>query len=117
MKNADVSICVLSLPDLLEESTSDSKQNPAHSWRDLVSPDTYFLFNKSDLVASAISGDSADVGALYKRVSGVSSGKVEKHSPNNATREPLGKAWTASLATGAGADQFLAGFGEALQHR
>ncbi|KAF9563328.1 tRNA modification GTPase TrmE [Agrocybe pediades] len=96
IKNADVSLCVLPLPDVLKssESSSESYIDVPSDVQELVTPDTYFLFNKSDLVL---------VPAVQTSISGIVDLK--------------GRSWSASLATGEGTHEFVQGLAAALKQR
>jgi tRNA modification GTPase len=86
INHADVSLCVLSLPDV----TSDQNwfQIPS-SMQPFISPDTFFLLNKSDLA--------------------VRPGAVNVDTGTNA--------WVASLRTGDGTMDFLTGLANVLRER
>jgi len=88
VKAADVSLCVLALPEVVTESPS-SPINIPPELGPLISPDTFFLLNKSDLLPSL-------------------------HSQRDM---PSTRAWTTSLSTGEGTTKFLSGFGQALKQR
>ncbi|KAF5388251.1 hypothetical protein D9615_000021 [Tricholomella constricta] len=88
---ADISLCVLSLPEALTQTPDGPKLNIPWGLEDLLSPETLILFNKSDLSSSAACNEAL---ALSGRTS-----------------------WTASLGTGEGTADFLSGFAKALQDR
>ncbi|KAH9918164.1 tRNA modification GTPase TrmE [Fomitopsis serialis] len=92
VESTDVSLCVLSLPDVAEGSTNSPVIPP--SVASLIAPDTYVLLNKSDVADIAPNRVSAILDAL-----GTSRG------------------WVVSLATGKGTQDFLDGFAQALQER
>ncbi|KIY45972.1 tRNA modification GTPase TrmE [Fistulina hepatica ATCC 64428] len=79
VQQADISLCVLSL----ESAAAGLPQD----MQDLVSADTYFLFNKNDLAVD-----------------------TQQH-----TSKP--NSWTVSLATGDGTETFMTGLSAALQKR
>ncbi|EAU88664.2 tRNA modification GTPase GTPBP3 [Coprinopsis cinerea okayama7 len=86
--NSDVSICVLSLPDL-QNLTEDG-----NNWKELITPNTYFLLNKADLMPAQWRPDSAvlrELGVVQERM------------------------WVSSLAKRDGFEVFLSGFASALQ--
>lgn len=89
---ADVSLCVLSLPEVIERTPSGPQLRIPKALQPLLTPDTYFLFNKSDLLESPISPEAL----------------------SSLTGQP---SWAASLATGEGSTNFLGGFSKALQNR
>ncbi|KAJ3713861.1 tRNA modification GTPase GTPBP3 [Lentinula raphanica] len=87
---SDVALCVLSL-DEVYDPTSSSCHIPT-ALKELVTPETCFLLNKSDLAAARLSG------AQIQNV--------------------LGKnAWAASLKSGQGTHEFLNQFTETLKQR
>ncbi|TEB29453.1 tRNA modification GTPase TrmE [Coprinellus micaceus] len=108
VQNADISICVLSLPDLLEPPKTGTSKDLEH-WRELVSPDTYCLFNKSDLLKTSPEIDTEALRMALVPSSPPSSGK--ENSGNQIM------AWRASLIAGSGADEFLTGFSDALKRQ
>jgi tRNA modification GTPase len=107
VKEADISLCVLSLPEVLSPlSTTATNQQiiiPPNV-RDLITPNTYFLFNKSDLVPST---------------RGLPSAILDETSPSAGTNliDLHGRAWTTSLTTGEGAHAFVQGLAGALKSR
>ncbi|KAI0771540.1 tRNA modification GTPase TrmE [Trametes elegans] len=92
VESADVSLCVLPAPDVLSPSadgTLDLRLPPTLA--PLVNEDTLMLLNKTDLLPSG------------------------NHTLSKAL--PSKVVWQASLSTGAGTQEFLRGFAQALQHR
>lgn len=92
VRSANVSICVLSLPDVIEQSSDGPRICIPRSLSSFITSETFFLFNKSDLVTFKISADM---------------------SPLLSTQ----MAWTASLSTGNGVVDFLAGLARSLKDR
>ena len=94
VRQADVSLLVLSLPDIIHDSPS----GPTISTHitSLLEKSTYILLNKSDLVPPS----------TLKAVETV----VQETFPDTPQ-------WTASLANGEGTANFLQGFATALQTR
>lgn len=92
IRASDVSLCVLSLPEVLSESANGPCIQIPGSLDALITPETYFLFNKSDLPLSPTA-----------------------HKLVEATFGS--RAWVASLTTGEGTNEFLVGFARALQNR
>ncbi|THU78787.1 tRNA modification GTPase TrmE [Dendrothele bispora CBS 962.96] len=89
---SDISLCVLSLPDILTVTSGRPSMHTPLTLKTLFKPDTCFLLNKSDLLATAVS--------------------------ENDIRQLLGnKAWVTSLSTGQGTSEFLKGLSEVLQDR
>lgn len=92
VQSTDISICVLSMPDIINGSTRSPSIPP--SVASLITPETYVLLNKSDMTGVEQAQISFVLDAL-----GVQKG------------------WVVSLATGAGTQAFLNGFAESLQER
>ncbi|KIM83976.1 hypothetical protein PILCRDRAFT_421153 [Piloderma croceum F 1598] len=94
VQESDISLCVLSLPEVIVSSPAgESLQiRIPQSLERLVTPETFLLLNKSDLAATPL--------ASAVTVDGVSA-----------------KAWVASLSTGEGTKEFLDNFARALQER
>ncbi|KAI0951921.1 hypothetical protein AcV7_007878 [Taiwanofungus camphoratus] len=93
---ADVSLCVLSLPDLLQSSSAGSSAPLSFppSVSALTTEKTYLLLNKVDLVHAT----PADAATILETLH-------------------VAGAWMLSLTTGEGTQAFLDGFGSALQKR
>ena len=85
---ADVSLCVLSLPDVIKHDGSGSEVEIPSILRPFISSRTLFLLNKSDLV----------------------------HSPPSLNTAGH-RSWIASLWTGEGTAEFMAGFAKALHEQ
>ncbi|KAJ2935572.1 hypothetical protein H1R20_g1523, partial [Candolleomyces eurysporus] len=133
VESADISICVLSFPEAVQQQQqrNDLGSEASSHWRELISRDnTFFLFNKSDLVDSSPMPSSpslpSDVETL--RLSLLSPEPQHESSiadldltitPKLDACPPAAttKAWKASLATGDGAEEFLEGFAEVLRKR
>lgn len=92
VRTADVSLCVLSMPEVIGIGSGGPQLCIPEALQSLVTSSTYFLFNKSDLLELPMSLDT----------------------PSLLTGQP---SWVASLATGEGSAEFLAGFSKALQNR
>ncbi|EGO01502.1 hypothetical protein SERLA73DRAFT_49114 [Serpula lacrymans var. lacrymans S7.3] len=94
VKGSNISLCVLSLPDALVQTPEGPRIQIPPSVAPLITPSTYFLLNKMDMVKSPpdMSGGE-EVGALGNR------------------------AWAVSLRTGDGMGTFLEGFTEVLRER
>ncbi|KZT74516.1 tRNA modification GTPase TrmE [Daedalea quercina L-15889] len=92
VKSTDVSLCVLSLPDVVD--TSSGWPIIPSSVASLITPETYVLLNKSDLVDVSPDQVSSVLSALGAR-----------------------KGWVVSLAADEGMQDFLDGFAQALQER
>ncbi|KAF6762452.1 tRNA modification GTPase GTPBP3 [Ephemerocybe angulata] len=110
VQNADISICVLSLADILSPP-SPSSTDTDH-WRTLVSPATFFLLNKSDLLLLSPTS-SLDPERLLKSL--LPPSPVSARQGTEST-DPQ-KAWIASLSSGTGTQAFLNGFAAALNAR
>jgi tRNA modification GTPase len=90
VQEADVSLCVLSLPEVIFDGPDNPQMGIPPSLERLVTPETFFLLNKADLVTPAI---------------------VERVTVLN------GGTWAVSLSTSQGTKEFLDGFCRALQER
>ncbi|KAL0064756.1 mitochondrial splicing system protein [Marasmius tenuissimus] len=89
VQGSDISLCVLSLQETLESKTAIKIPR---SVQPLITPNTYFLLNKTDLVPNSFGvKDAADLGLPHERV------------------------WAVSLTTGEGAPEFLSGLAATLQ--
>ncbi|KAF8164309.1 GTP-binding protein TrmE N-terminus-domain-containing protein [Pholiota molesta] len=107
VKEADISLCVLSLPEVLSPLSTTATNQPIiipPNVRDLITPNTYFLFNKSDLTSST---------------RGLPSAILDETSRSEGTTltDLQGRAWTTSLTTGEGAHAFVQGLAGALKAR
>jgi len=98
VKSADVALCVLSLPDILQydspSETSSIKVTIPDSVASLISPNTFLLLNKVDQIERSpelVQSVMTDVGVT--------------------------RAWDISLATGEGTQMFMERFAEALRER
>ncbi|KAL4261913.1 TRAFAC class TrmE-Era-EngA-EngB-Septin-like GTPase superfamily protein [Pleurotus pulmonarius] len=115
---ADVSICVLSLPEMLNIAVSPSKsledsalqsvpQIPS-SVASLIAPNTYFLLNKADLLDSTSS-------------LGVARQSLERAMGEEANGEKMEatarweNVWAVSLQNGKGTEEFMESFAKSLK--
>lgn len=89
VQEADISLCVLSLPDIMNDTIGGLQMQIPPSLAPLITPGTFFLLNKSDLASASI----------------------PEIQPFNS------KAWIASLSTGQGMREFIDSFSRALQER
>jgi len=87
---ADISLCVLSLQETTIDATGGPQMCIPPSLEPLITSETFFLLNKSDLASTSI----IDLPASLS-----------------------GKAWSVSLSTGEGTKEFLDNFSTALQKR
>ncbi|RDB20468.1 tRNA modification GTPase GTPBP3, mitochondrial [Hypsizygus marmoreus] len=92
VRAADVSLCVLSLSEVLVQTQTGPRIQLPPSLKPLITPETFFLFNKSDLLPTTI-------------------------SPETFSASGYSDAWIVSLDTGEGTSGFLSGFAKALQDR
>ncbi|KAF8897157.1 tRNA modification GTPase TrmE [Infundibulicybe gibba] len=90
VQGSHISLCVLSLPEVLVETPQGPRIEFPQSVKSLITPDTFFLLNKSDLIPSSIIQDAI-------------------HDLAHRT------AWSASLTTFQRTSEFLSGFTRALQ--
>ncbi|KAG6861491.1 hypothetical protein C0995_015918 [Termitomyces sp. Mi166 len=91
VQTADISLCVLSLPDVLVRTSKGPCLHIPSALESLMKPDTLILFNKSDLVPAAACEQALTL-----------SGHM---------------GWAISLTTGEAISEFLSGFAGALQDR
>ncbi|ESK93557.1 trna modification gtpase mitochondrial-like [Moniliophthora roreri MCA 2997] len=89
VQGSDISLCVLSLPELLNQQTPELSS----SVKSLVTPNTYFLLNKADLLL----------------------GPMEERRMKEALMMIPNKSWIVSLTSGEGTSHFLSEFGDSLQ--
>lgn len=92
VQTANMSLCVLSLPEVIKQTPAGPRIEIPPLLKPLITPETLFLFNKSDLI------------------------------PPTTTEQILllsgyPTAWTASLNTGEGTAEFLGGFAKVIQDR
>ena len=90
VQEADLSLCVLSLPEVIFDTLGGPQMRIPPSLGQFITSETFFLLNKSDLVA---------------------------HSTVELSAALSSKSWTASLSTGEGTKEFLDNFSRALQER
>jgi len=87
---ADVSLCVLSLPEAIADAAGGAQLRIPRSLEPLITPHTFFLLNKSDLASTSTTDLPITVSD---------------------------RAWPVSLSTGDGTKEFLDNFSRALQER
>ena len=97
IKDADISLCVLPLPEIL--NTSGEEINIPQSVRPLITKDTYFLLNKSDLV----SPNPDTIRTLNQSLAEL------------CDSQTVDRTWTASITTGAGTHTFVEGLARGLK--
>ena len=103
MQEANIKLCVLSLPDLLGTENNVALPEAVQS---LLDPDTFLLFNKADLAYSTpMKTEERDL--LDAALTRLRRGGGDR----------LGQAWVTSLATGSGTQEFMTGLATALKHR
>lgn len=105
---SDVSLCVLSLPSVIKMTTTTTETSDAllppyqitlpPSLDLLITPNTLFLLNKSDLLSDTLTVPPTIV-------------------IGSSTSTSKAKGWVVSLNTGAGTPDFLAGLASTLQDR
>lgn len=102
MQEANIKLCVLSLPDLLG---TENKAALPEAVQSLFDPDTFLLLNKADLASTTVKIEEKDLlDAALTRL-------------RRDGGDRLGKAWVTSLATGSGTQEFMTGLATALKHR
>ncbi|KAF8351015.1 tRNA modification GTPase TrmE [Amanita rubescens] len=99
VQEADIKLCVLSLPDLLKAENQAPLPEAVQS---LTDPHTLFLFNKADLASD------------FREKDLVNTALARLHTDSS---NPPGQAWVTSLATGDGTREFMTGLATALKHR
>lgn len=102
VKDADFSLCVLSLPDVLLSCGDPSEElelEVPSDVRELISPRTYFLINKMD---------------LPPHVSVKTSIKI-RYGASDVISSENGHVWAVSLTTGEGTRAFIEGLAGALK--
>ncbi|TFK43034.1 tRNA modification GTPase TrmE [Crucibulum laeve] len=94
IEEADISICVLSLPEVLSRVAPSSPHSLAipPDINELITPDTHILFNKSDLLSSSVNIND-----------------MELYGQRGASM------WSVSVANQAGLKEFLEGFGDIIK--
>lgn len=98
IKNADFSLCVLPLPDVLASPSEKLKVTVPPAIRGLVTPNTYFLINKIDLVPGLSAKNCIQI----------------QHGESGISCEGS-HVWLASLVTGKGTTEFIEGLAGALK--
>ncbi len=97
IKDSDISLCVLPLPEILD---ADGREiNIPQSVRSLITKDTYFLLNKSDLV----SANPDTIRMLNQALAELCGSQM------------VDRTWTASITTGAGTHTFVEGLARGLK--
>ncbi|KAG1773779.1 tRNA modification GTPase TrmE [Suillus occidentalis] len=99
VKEADLSLCVLSLPDVLSSSENALVRIPDEV-KGHLKPDTLFLLNKSDTITSLPPNQSLT---------------FMEYGDDYDSKRP--KFWTASLRTSEGTQSFLDGLAQVLRTR
>ncbi|KAF9526748.1 hypothetical protein CPB83DRAFT_769760 [Crepidotus variabilis] len=107
VKHADFSLCVLPLPDILKNTNSSPTSKTLdlvlpEALEDLITPTTYFLFNKSDLAPEWASSKDTPIRLRSK-------GKDVSRTTSGQQR-----VWVASLAEKFGTQDFVTGLGNGL---
>lgn len=99
VQEADIKLCVLSLPDLLKVQNQPPLPEAVRS---LTDPQTLFLFNKADLASN------------FREKDTVNTALARLHADSSS---PPRQAWVTSLATGDGTQEFITGLATTLKHR
>ena len=103
MATADAALCVLSLSDVLKE---DGALHVPEFVKDLLTPSTYVLLNKSDLLSDTSPGPSGSQ-AIQTQIQNV------MHTLTGA----CAGTWAVSLSTGGGLEVFEREFTRLLHQR
>lgn len=129
VKNADVALCVLPLPEVLIPLSSSPRQLDLQippSIQPLITPHTIFLLNKSDLVAHilppTLSTASSFFVSPHPRPNPPPHQVDEGYSTTHLKLIPSytsksSQAWSTSLITNQGTHEFVKGLAEALKSR
>ena len=129
VKNADVALCVLPLPEVLVPLSSSS--SPHHldlqippSIQPLLTPHTIFLLNKSDLVTHILPPTLSTASSFFAspHPNAPSHQVDEGYSTSHLKLIPSdtsgsSQAWLTSLVTNQGTHEFVQGLAEALKSR
>ena len=99
MNGADIALCVLSIPELLQDSMATRLRLPENISAMICQQDTLVLLNKSDLVSPETQPQVDNIVEQIKRTS-----KVDN-------------VWEISINTRAGFTHFLNDFAEILRSR
>lgn len=99
VSDADIALCVLSLPDILEDAEGGSLKIPENVSPMLAGDKTIMLLNKADLLAPSDIPRSDCIVSSIEQDFGVE------------------KAWMVSISTRAGIATFLREFGDILKKR
>ena len=124
VKNADVSLCVLPLPEVLVPLPSSSSPRQLElqippSIQPLITPHTVFLLNKSDLVSHILPFTPSTASSFF-----VSHPNAPSHEGSTTHLKLIpsdnsgsSQAWSTSLVTNQGTHEFVQGLAEALKSR
>ena len=107
IQNADISLCVLPLPDVLSFASGSSEDVEIKIPSEIkkhITPSTYFLFNKSDL-------------ASQQQMSLLNESFQSQQAEGNALSILRDRSWVVSLTTGEGSHDFVRGLAESLKSR
>ena len=127
VKNADVALCVLPLPEVLVSPSSSSSPHQLDiqippSIRPLITPHTIFLLNKSDLVTHFLPPTLSTASSFFVSPQpNAPSQQVNftahlKLIPSDTSGSSfLSQAWSTSLVTNQGTHEFVQGLAEALK--
>ena len=126
VKNADIGLCVLPLPEVLIPPSSPHKLllRIPPSIQPLITPHTIFLLNKSDLVAHILAPAPSTASSFFvpshPNIPGYSANPLTLVQTNVFGKIGIsfpGKAWSTSLITNQGTHEFVQGLAEALKSR
>ncbi|PFH50334.1 hypothetical protein AMATHDRAFT_75678 [Amanita thiersii Skay4041] len=101
VQEADAKLCVLSISHL----PNDKFKQQLRPLKSLINSDTFFLFNKADLLPSE---------RTLENITNITNTIFDNLLPQSSQRP---HAWVASLKTGEGTREFIAGFGQVLQEK
>ena len=128
VKNADVALCVLPLPEVLVPLSSSSSPSQLDlqippNIQSLITPHTIFLLNKSDLVSHILPPTLSTTSSFFVSPPNAPSHQVDegystahlKLVPSDTSESS--QAWLTSLVTNQGTHEFVQGLAEALKSR
>ncbi|PVF96321.1 P-loop containing nucleoside triphosphate hydrolase protein [Serendipita vermifera] len=112
VRDADIALCVVSIPDMERRHSSQSGgESSAAQWapeiQELLTEQTMVLFNKVDLATQLAPQEQH----LVRSLEGAWGAEIEANSTGSPTY------WAASVTTGEGMQEFIRGFSQAIKER
>lgn len=116
VKNSDVALCVISIPEL-EERHRDARDSTVsqslHVLAPLVTKETFVLFNKVDLAREPAEG----YGSFLSNLIWTEDIAVKNGAEGSTGFDFRSRSWRASVTTGEGMNTFVDGLVEAIRHQ